>query len=270
MTTTRIMCIGPGRLIEAAASLSFDYNLTIKPDLTYIITPYQKSIIERTFKEFDLEIDDYQILDDLYLSKHYDLGRWWQDNWYKQQALKLCAMDHFDSDYFLIQDCDAILLKPYAMLIDGDLNLKVENTWNDQHTLYADMIEKITGLKRGINYSLVNELMPYAKKDWLDLKQLLEERNGCNFLDAIANAGPFDGTKWFSEYELLGIYKTNQPSGWRHFVTPAQPIISTWEDCYSTDWEKHHAIKFHVPPLKFMNDFEAIRLVNFFKNDTDN
>jgi hypothetical protein len=264
------MCIGPSRLVEAAVSLSFDYNLITKPDVTYLITPYPKNLIEKTFKEFELEIDNYQILDDLYFSKHYDLGRWWQDNWYKQQAIKLCALDHFDSDYFLIQDCDAILLKPYNMIVDDILNLKTERLWNDQHTLYADMVEKIIGLKRGIKFSLVNELMPYTKKDWQDLKHLIEERNGCNFLDAIANVRPFDETKWFSEYELLGIYKTNQPDGWRHYVSPSQPVINTWENCYSAQWSVHHAIKFQISPLKFMNEADAKQLIKFFKNDTDN
>ena len=264
------MCVGPGRIVEAMVTLKFDYNISPQIDKTIIISPYSKEEFVMMFAEFNINGTNFEILPEDYFDQYYDLSAWKVENWYKQQAFKLCALDHFDSDYFLLQDCDVIILQAYNIIVSGNLNFKGEKLWCPQAKVYGDAVEGLIGLKRTDQCSWVNEILPYCKQDWESLKEFIEQKYNKKWLDAISEFKTFDETRWFSEYELLGIYKTNQPSGWRHFVTPAQPIISTWEDCYSTDWEKHHAIKFHVPPLKFMNDFEAIRLVNFFKNDTDN
>lgn len=267
---TRIMCVGPGRINETFATLSFDFHLTISPDITYIISPYDSTIFQKLFHQFDLDPSKFVVIHDDYFNQYYNLSRWSNDNWYKQQALKLCSLDHFDSEHFLIQDCDLILLQPYSIIENGNLNFKAEPLWNNYHTVYADMVERVTGLKRTQQCSLVNELMPYTKQDWINLKQLIENSHVCGFLDAIPNVRMFDDTKWFSEYELLGIYKTNQTTGWQHFITTSQPPIYTWDDFYSTNWKQQHTIKFHAPPLKFMSTNEAMSVVNFVKKLIDN
>lgn len=250
---TRIIFIGPGRINEAAITLSFDYNLNPRPDKTYIISPYPQHKLNDVFASFRLFPEDYILLDDLYFEDYYDLTRWKIDHWYYQQALKLCSLDHFDSDFFLIQDCDQVPLNQFNFFEDGKLNFKAENLWNPYQELYAEMVEKLTGLKRVLNYSLVNELMPYSKQDWNKLKQLLEDRNGCFWLDAIPNIRALGEPKWFSEFELLGIYKTNQPAGWTYYRAISQPAINTWEDFFAHDWAKQDTIKFLTQPLKYMN-----------------
>ena len=259
------MCVGPGRINEAFVTLSFDFQLKILPDVTYIISPIDPNIFQKLFDRFNLDPDNFVIIHDDYFNQYYDLSRWSDDSWYKQQALKLCSLDHFDSEYFLIQDCDIILLKPYNLIENNNLNFKAEPLWNKHHTVYADMIERIIGLKRIQQCSLVNELMPFTKQDWKNLKILIEQIHGCGFLDAIPNVRMFDDTKWFSEYELLGIYKTNQSTGWQHFITTSQPPIYTWEDFCNADWKQQHTIKFHAPPLKFMTIDEAESVVTFVK-----
>ena len=249
---TRIIFIGPGRINEAAVTLSFDNNLNPLPDITYIVSPYPQHVIDKTFTEFNLDSSKYTLLDDLYFEDYYDLTRWKKDHWYYQQALKLSSLDHFDSEYFLIQDCDQVPLKQFNFFVDGKLNFKVENLWNPYQELYAEMVEKLTGLKRTLNYSLVNELMPYSKHDWLSLKQLIKEYNGCGWIDAVPNARSFEEIKWFSEFELLGIYKTNQ-SGWTSYNAISQPAINTWQDFFQHDWSKQDTIKFLTQPLKYMN-----------------
>ena len=119
------------------------------------------------------------------------------------------------------------------------------------------MVEKIIGIKRVLPYSLVNELMPYSKQDWLALKELIGD-----WLNVIPDARAFDSSKWFSEYELLGIYKTNQ-TGWAYFSNPSQPPINTWEDFYDADWSQQSSVKFHARPLKFMTIQEAHNVVEF-------
>jgi len=261
----RILPIGPSRINEAAITLSFDYNLNPIPDVTYIISPYPQHKLDSVFAEFGLNSSNYNLIDDLYFEKFYDLSRYKHHHWYYQQALKFCAFDHFDSDYFLLQDCDQVPLKQFDFFVGGKLNFKAENLWNPYQELYAEMAEKITGLKRVLNYSLVNELMPYSKQDWNNLKQLIETRNGCSWLDAFPNTRELGDPKWLSEFEILGIYKTNQPDGWTHYPAVPQKAISTWEDFYSIDWTKQDTIKFLTQPLKYMSIDSAKNVLHHLK-----
>jgi hypothetical protein len=261
---TRIFLIGPGRINEAAVTLSFDNNLNPLPDKTYIISPYPQHKLDSVFNEFGINSAKYTLLDDTYFEERYDLSRWKKDHWYLQQALKLCAIDHFDSDYFLIQDCDQVPLKRFDFFVDGKLNFKVENLWNPYQELYAEMVTQLTGITRTLDYSLVNELMPYSKQDWLTLKQLIETRSSCSWLDAIPNARPFEEIKWFSEFELLGMYKTSL-DGWTYYPAVSQAAINTWEDVYTIDWSKQDTIKFLTQPLKYMNIDSAKNLLNYLK-----
>jgi hypothetical protein len=252
------MCVGPGRINEAIVTLKFDYQIYPRPDKTYIISPYSEQEFQKLFNEFLINDTNIDILPEDYFDQYYDLSRWKHDNWYKQQAFKLCALDHFDSEYFLIQDCDLVLLKPYSVWVSGNLNFKAEPLWNDYHMVYADMVEKIIDMKRRLPYSLVNELMPYSKQDWQSLKELIGD-----WINIIPDTREFDSSKWFSEYELLGIYKTNQPNGWCYFSNPSQPPINTWDDFYNTNWREYSAVKFHAQPLKFMTTEQAHKVVEF-------
>lgn len=261
---TRIILVGPSRINEACITLSFDHNINPAPDLTYIISPYPQHKFDEILPQFGLDPSKYTVLDDFYFDKFYDLSRWKVDHWYHQQALKLCALDHFDSEYFLIQDCDQVPLKPFEFFVDGDLNFKAENLWNPYQKLYADMVTEITGIRRTIEYSLVNELMPYDKNDWVELKRLIESRNEAPWLDAIANARGFDGTKWFSEFELLGMYKTSL-DGWTYYNATPQPAIDTWDDFFNHNWNNQDTVKFLTQPLKYMNMPSAIKVLEHLK-----
>ena len=267
---TRIILIGPSRINEAAITLNFDHNLNPYPDKTYIISPYPQHKIDSVFTEFNLDPSKYILLDDLYFENYYDLSRYKHSNWYYQQALKLCAFDHFDSDYFLLQDCDQVPLDQFDFFVDDRLNFKAENLWNPYQELYAEMVEKLTGLHRVLDYSLVNELMPYSKQDWNKLKQLLEERSQCSWLDAIPNIRELGEPKWFSEFELLGIYKTNQSNGWTYYNAVPQPAINTWEDFFNHDWTKQDTIKFLTQPLKYMDIANAKLVLNHLRKPLTN
>jgi len=263
---TRFVFIGPSRIIESAITLSFDYNLNPLPDKTYIISPYPQHKLDSVFREFEIDSSAYTLLDDLYFERFYDLSRYKHDHWYYQQALKFCAFDHFDSEYFLLQDCDQVPLKRFDFFVDDKLNFKAENLWNPYQELYAEMVERIIGLKRVLNYSLVNELMPYTKRDWNNLKTLIEKRNECFWLDAFPNARNLGEPKWLSEFEFLGIYKTNQSEGWTYYPAIPQPAINTWDDFYNHDWSKQDTIKFLTQPLKYMNLTEAKTVLKHLKN----
>jgi hypothetical protein len=262
------MCVGPCRINEAMATLSFDYNLITKPTHTYIISPYSNSAFTKLFKEFDIDSSMFTILSDNYFDQYYDLTLWSHNAWYLQQAFKLCALDHIDSEYFLIQDCDLILLQPYDILADGVLTYKAENLWNSHQHVYASMVKELLGMDRVIECSLVNEIMPVTKRDWLAIKELIQSRFNQSWQTAIPSIRAFDDSKWFSEYELLGIYRTNKSSKWQHFVTTSQPAINTWDDFYRTDWQQQHSLKFHAPPLKFMTSEQTHKVIDYIKELT--
>ena len=260
------MCVGPKRLYEAMATLSFDFRIKTPIEQTVMITPYNHTEVKTALNEFNIDSSKFEILSDKYFDEYYDLSKWSHDNWYKQQAFKLCSLDHFNATQFLIQDADIILLKDYYAFIDNEPNFKAEDLWNNYHTVYAECVAGLIGLNRNLNKSLVNELMPYYKNDWIQLKEVIEDKHKTTWVDAIPNYKKFDNSKWFSEYELLGIWKTNQQR-WRYFSHSSQPPVNSWDDFYNINWTEFSAIKFHSQPLKFMTKLEAKRLVEFI-NET--
>ena len=264
---SRIMCVGPSRINETMVTLSFDSNLIPHIDKTYIFSPYSQETFDNLFEQFSIDSSKFTILDDQYFEQYYNLTYWRDKNWFKQQAFKLCALDHFDSDVFLIQDSDIVLLEPFEYIKDDKLNFKAEDVWNPFQEVYAHWVEKIIGMNRKENVSLVNELMPYFKSDWVKLKQHIEDLHQTDFLSAIANLKTFHKDQWFSEYELLGIYKTHSDNNWFCTKWQSQPPIDSWDDFYNVDWKQHHSIKFHTKPLKFMTVQEALDITKHIKEN---
>lgn len=265
---TRVLLIGPSRINEAAVTLTFDNYLSPHPDKTYIISPYPQHRIDSIFAEFGIDSSNYTLLDDLYFDDFYDLSKWKHDHWFYQQALKLCAIDHFNSDISLVQDCDQVYLKPFTWYDDGTFILKTENLWNPFQKIYIEMISKITGLPQTVEYSLVNELMPVTKEYWQDIKNIIEEHNQCRWLEAFEKTRPFDQHKWLSEYELLGMYITAKTSNWRLQNTVLQPHINTWQEFYNYDWSQNQSMKFLTQPLKYMSADSAKRVIAHIKSLT--
>ena len=265
---TRITLIGPGRINDAAVTLKLD-NVDPKPDRTIVITPYPRHMIDMILGErWGLDLDQYEFIDDSYFDEFYKgLGLYKENKWYYQQMLKLCSIDHFDSEYFLLQDSDQVQLKPYHMFTDnGNLNMKCEELFNPYQEIYAEGVEILTDLKRTIPYSLCNEMMPVEYEDWCHLKMLIEKKTGYPWLEAVAKIRPMEPVKWFSEFELLGIYKLNNDDTVETFVGSPQPAINTWDDFYAVDWSKQDTCKFLTEPLKYMRHSEARQVYEHFKN----
>jgi hypothetical protein len=261
------MCVGPGRMPESMITLSFDYRLTPKPDRTILISPYTEQEFCTIFNRFGLEFKNFTVVNDDYFKQHYDLERWWSLPWYRQQALKFCALDHYDSSWFLIQDCDLVLLKPYDLFVDDKINFKLEEFWNPYQRIYSEMAEQITGLKQVLPGSVVNEIMPCSKQDWLGLKNTVETKHSKSFWDVVPDTRAFEELQWLSEYELLAMYITNTRTEWQHFSSVSQPPITSWDDFYNIDWSKYWQIKFNVRPMRYMTVTEAEKMLEFLKDN---
>lgn len=267
MNLTRIMCVGPGRIVETAVTLSFDYRLNPKPTHTILISPYSTDEFNQIFNRFGIDSNNFIVVHDDELRQHYDLDQWWELPWYRQQALKFCALDYYDSEWFLIQDCDLVILKPYDIFVDDKINFKLEDFWNPYQKTYCDMAEKITGLKQVLPGSVVNEIIPCSKQDWQGLKNLVEYKHNKSFWKVIPETRPFEELQWLSEYELLAMYITNTRDTWKYFSSISQPPITNWDNFYNIDWSQYWQIKFNVRPMRYMTVLEAEQMLKFLKEN---
>ena len=261
---TRIMCVGQGRAFEAACVLSFDHNIKATIDQTLIVSPYDGDVLKRWWSRFDIDYNKIKFITDASIQ---ELHEWRTQSWYLQQAFKLHLLDTVDSDYFLIHDSDVFCIQPYKPFIDGKPCFRVDELWNPYQQVYADAIKQLTGFDRVIPYSFVTEIMPYTKADWLQCKSLIDP-----WQTKIPETRAFDDTRWFSEYELLGIVKTNlskinHSNSYTITVDSIDkniPPISTWEEIETTDWRGVPTVKFRDKPLKFMTEDQAQWLIKFF------
>ena len=255
---TRIMCVGPSRAYEAAVTLSFDDRIDAHIDQTIIVSSYHESQLKHLWNTFEI---DYQHIKFMY-DTDVQLLIWTDHHWYRQQGIKLELLSTIDSDSFLIQDCDVFMLKAYSPFNQGPV-FRVEDLWNNYQTVYADAVEQLIGEVRTVPFSFVTEIMPYYKQDWLDCAALIQRRHG-PWQQSIPAWRKFDESKWFSEYELLGIYKTHVSCEYG-MERDVHPRLDTWEDVWETDWHRVPSVKFKSRPLKFMTKSQAQNLVQYFR-----
>lgn len=251
--------IGPGRVNDACCALSFDENLLPIIDQTVIVSPISEQSLLEKFSKFT-SIDCSKLV--FKKDSEFNLTGW-DDNWYKQQGLKFSLLDSLDSD-FVIQDADVFYLKPWEFMKDGHPVFRTEDVWNDHHVIYEDAVYKLIGARRLSNESYVTEFMPYLKKDWLKLNQKL----GGDWQTAIKSVKEFDDTKWLSEYELLGIYKSVFDNDNYHYIKDQMPIFQHIEQLDTLDWSDANVVKFKARPLKGMSEEHAHRIVDYFKRIT--
>ena len=251
--------IGPGRLNDACCALSFDEFLSPTIDQTVIVSPLSSTDILEKFAQFP-NIDQSKLV--FKKDSDFDLPGW-DDSWYKQQGLKFSLLDSLDSD-IVIQDCDVFYIKPWQYIQNGQPVFRTEDVWNDHHAVYEDAVHKLIGARRLSNESYVTEFMPYLKQDWVGLKQKLDG----DWKTAIESVAPFDDTKWLSEYELLGIYKSVYDSDNYHYIKDKMPIIYHINQLEELNWSEANVVKFKARPLKGMREQDAHRIIDYFKRIT--
>jgi len=270
---TRIMAVGRGRFIEAACSLSFDYNFRQRIDKTYVIIPTDKELFFETIKPFDIDTSNIEVVYDHDVIQTHGLDRWQSKPWYLQQALKLSLLDQVDAEHFLIQDCDLIPIQHYDLFINNTPHFRVEYIHRDNQTrepfpMYKrceSNIQKLIGYSRPRNLTFVTEIMPMTKSLWLDCKTQIENNFDICWQQAIPNIQAFDDTQWFSEYELLGFFASGRIPNLTYSFD-SHPIINSWEDFYGSDWTKTAICKTGLArPLKFMNANEGVNVIEYFK-----
>lgn len=256
------MMIGAGRMYEAACALSFDKHLHPTIDQTIIVSPYSFVTLGEEFLKFKINTNNFIFYKDSELIEKFSLQEWAKNHWYLQQGIKLHLIDTLSSD-FLIQDCDVFAFKPYNFFAENKPVFRVEELWNDYQYVYAEKVKKLLGMERQIPYSFVTEFMPYLKKDWQTCKELIENKHQCFWQKAIFSLDKFNETKWLSEYEILGIYKTNKDNDY-HIIKEYYPEVYSMQDLTNADWSNTDTVKFKAKPFKYMGQQPALTIRDFF------
>lgn len=214
MYITRVMTVGAQRLGNTVISLLFDRYITPVPDKTIILTCLPVDYVQKVLNHYFSNRSDIEVIHDSELEDLYpDIKVWTvpgdiRGAWLKQQALKMIALDHFDSDIFLIQDPDTFCIKTYRYF-DGNKLYLLSMSDTSQYESYYVAIEKALGIPRQTTSCFVTEFMPVFKQDWVRCRQQIEAITKQPWLVGLLDQVPaeefkFRQVKWFSEYELLG------------------------------------------------------------------
>jgi hypothetical protein len=222
--TTRILFLARYRVPHAAFSLQFDHYLE-GIDHTVIATPMTPAELEPVWHRYGIDSSRFEYINDSVIYQHYpEVNNWvfpddYRGWWLRQQAIKLAYLDLLDFDVAVMQDPDTFMIKPYAPMINNQLNMLA--LMNTTQGSYHGVFEAITGQPHPSAHCFVTELCAVRKTNFVLLKQHIQRRwPDKKWLDAIIDAVPGLPTvppwgtgniiKWFSEYELLGNWATLQ------------------------------------------------------------
>jgi hypothetical protein len=218
---TRLIFCAPYRIPVATVSLQFDHNL-LGVTRNIIVSPVNTQDLFRYLSRHGIDTNRFEHLPDQDLIDLYpEIDHWvfegdYRNNWLKQQAIKIAALDYVDYQTALIHDPDTWMIEPYQPLdTQGQPTMMVQE--NVTEGSYDNVLPSVLGIERQTPHCFVTEFLPVIKQDWISLKHFLEQRHQRHFLDAIIDNVPgvdtIDGSislKWFSEYEFLGNWTMTQ------------------------------------------------------------
>lgn len=176
-----------------------------------------KEEIQIILLDEDLVISDVNILDiKTYLKSK--VSNPLRAGWYFQQFLKMsaCYIDDI-ADYYLIWDSDTVLFKSLDF-IDNDGRVLI-NPKTEHHQPYFNLINKLLGINKKVNFSFISEHLMIKKKYMQNLIEYIQEHFPnkkswvFSIMDLIAVSELNGG---FSEYETYGNFiHTNFPKSYK-------------------------------------------------------
>lgn len=120
--------------------------------------------------------------------------------WYYQQFIKWAWADYMPDYDYVSLDADTILLKDFSYDYDNRIVLEYDET---HHKPYRNLIKAI-GFDIATSLGFVCHHMLW-KRDWLaELKEKIEEKNKCSWIDTIKNTVTTDEILKFSEFQTYG------------------------------------------------------------------
>jgi hypothetical protein len=159
--TTRILFLARYRVPHAAFSLQFDHYLE-GIDHTVIATPMTPAELEPVWHRYGIDSSRFEYINDSVIYQHYpEVNNWvfpddYRGWWLRQQAIKLAYLDLLDFDVAVMQDPDTFMIKPYAPMINNQLNMLA--LMNTTQGSYHGVFEAITGQPHPSAHCFVTEL----------------------------------------------------------------------------------------------------------------
>jgi hypothetical protein len=272
---TRLIFCAPYRIPVATVSLKFDYNIQ-GVSRNIIVSPVDTEELYKYLRRYGIDTNRFEHLPDQELIDRYPaIDHWvfkndYRNNWLKQQALKLAALDYVDYDVALIHDPDTWMIQPYQP-VDSQGRLCMLALENVTEGSYDPVLPAVLGMERQTQHCFVTEFMPVYKQDWQALKQQLEQQHARHFLDAIIDNVPetetIDGTqqiKWFSEYEFLGNWTASRRPV--DFLFQKRFGIETIEDLNRLNTGEYNSICDHssgMTPILGFDDWHTGNIPNY-------
>jgi hypothetical protein len=208
-----VICAGPHHLQIAAVSIK-SLQIFSRPDKIYMITAADN--FER-FQTLEGQGSPLVMVDEDKLIQGVDLGSLKEyfvrrgadparTGWYFQQFLKM-SICHLPTlaDHFLIWDSDTIMLRPLSFF-DPD-GRPLVNPTSRFHRPYFDLIERLFGFTRLVDFSFISEHLMIRKEYMQQLIDEIQSRGSkvhwtFHILDLVKDA---DLSKaGFSEFETYG------------------------------------------------------------------
>lgn len=220
MTSAKILYLARYRVPHAVMALQPEFTQHLKGvDRTCIASPVPKEELWPVFEKYGIDTSTFDYAPDSEIYRLYpEVNNWvFEDDyrgwWLRQQAIKLSFLDYLDYDLMVMHDPDCILIQDYSPMIDGKLNYMVLE--NERHSWgYYETIKNAFGFERQTPHCFISEYVPVLKEDITAMREFLEQRHGCNWLDALIGSCPGEPTvppwgkgeliRWLSEYEIVG------------------------------------------------------------------
>jgi len=213
-----VLCVSPR---HKAISLKAIRSLCLfsQPRRLYVITARQHF----AFFETELEkrfpiclLDEDQIIENVSLRVIQEtllqrIGLLRQAGWYLQQFVKMAACNMSDlADYYLVWDSDTLLLHPLDFF-DQDGRVLVNPT-TEHHKPYFDLMQRLLGIKKQVDYSFISEHFMINKAYMKELLSNLMTKSpgGASWVNMILNSihDRHIGSSGFSEFETYGNFVT--------------------------------------------------------------
>lgn len=172
--------------------------------------------------------DCYPIIANSFSKKHLENNNLYENSWYYQQYIKFSLSSLFpDTDYFLIIDCDALLLEEFNPIIESKQNILMGYEY---HKNYFITIEELLGIKKQHPYSFISEVIVFQKFILDELKQFIENKHQIPWFEAMdasinkllkEGKYPVEDGLYLAEPEIYGTFLLHKhPNNINSIITP--------------------------------------------------